>query len=152
MHVCVLHKYPFTHMVSFNVIDAFDQSAHLPMVFTIIRTEEIIPLKSLCRAPRSFRTSKCVIQDYSHLSSEDSQLWWCERTGTNTAYKGNSGLKTLGSAGRLWVGQGGRERWVNQELLSGEDCPDPDWRLTLINRYSILVFNKCSIQEVFCNI
>lgn len=74
-----------------------------------------------------------------------------ERAGTNTVEKGNSGMKTavVGGSG---VGEGGRGIQVNQELLSGEDCPGPDWRLTLINRYSILLFNKCSIQKVFCNI
>ena len=39
--------------------------------------------------------------------------------------KGNSGMKTavVGGSG---VGEGGRGIQVNQELLSGEDCPGPD--------------------------
>lgn len=51
-----------------------------------------------------------------------------DRTGTYTVCKGSSGMKTHTHAvlGGYRVGEGGREIWVNQELLSGEDCRSPN--------------------------
>lgn len=153
--VCVLHTYPLRHSVSLNIMDTLNQSAFLPLVFIVIRTEEITPLKSLCWAPISCKTPYYAIYDYSNVGSEDFQLWWAKRGQAQTQYiKEIVSWRHIHAAvlGGYRIGEGGREIQVNQELLSGEDCPGPDWRLTLINQYSILVFNKCSVQKVFCNI